>query len=108
YCPDLNTLPQVLRQVKPTFFVAVPRIFEKFRSTVERQVAHGIKQQLYRWALRTGAPHRGAVLAQQRPATLAWRIADRLVYSKIHAGLGGRVKMIISGSAPLGRELAEW
>src|SRR5205085_667498 len=38
YCPDLNTLPQVLRQVKPTFFVAVPRIFEKFRSTVERQV----------------------------------------------------------------------
>jgi long-chain acyl-CoA synthetase len=108
YCPDLSMLPQALRETKPTFFVAVPRIFEKLRSTVERQVARGVKQKLYRWALRTGAPHSDSVLSLRAPQSFAWKLARRLVYSKIHAALGGRVQMMISGGAPLGRELAEW
>jgi long-chain acyl-CoA synthetase len=48
------------------------------------------------------------VLAGQTPTTHAWKLADRLLYSKVRAGLGGRIAIFISGGAPLGRELAEW
>ncbi len=109
YCADLNTLPEVLREVKPTFFVAVPRVFEKLKATVLRRIGNsGVKRRMYDWALAIGAQHRDDVLAQRRIEDRAWRMADRLVFRAIREGLGGRVQMMISGSAPLGKELAEW
>jgi long-chain acyl-CoA synthetase len=65
-------------------------------------------KQIYHWALGVGRTHQAEVLAGITPQSLAWKLADRLVYSKIRAGLGGRVKTFISGGAPLGRPLAEW
>ena len=54
------------------------------------------------------SPHKPTVLAGRRPTSLAWRLANKLVFSQVHAGLGGRARTFISGGAPLGREIAEW
>jgi long-chain acyl-CoA synthetase len=108
YCPNINQLAEVLLEVRPTFFVGVPRLYEKVRGEVERRVGPGVKAAVFRWALEVGRRHRGEILAGKRPASLAWRIANALVYSKIGGGFGGRVHTFISGGAPLGREVAEW
>ncbi len=104
----VSQLPQALLELKPTIFVAVPRVYEKIHFQTERTVEGFSKGAIYRWALAVGREHRGEVLAGARPEAHVWKLADRLVYSKVRAGLGGRVKIFISGGAPLGRELAQW
>jgi long-chain acyl-CoA synthetase len=108
YCPDIEQLPRLLREVRPTFFVAVPRVYEKIYNKVQRDASAPLKQDIFRWALAVGREHVPEVVAGRRPASLAWKLADRIVYSKIREGLGGMVRIFCSGGAPLGRELAEW
>jgi long-chain acyl-CoA synthetase len=108
YCPSFQLLPQYLLEVRPTIFVGVPRVYEKFRDKVRQETAKGLKHTVYDWALRVGRAHRDQILAGKRPASLSWKLADALLYSKIRAGMGGRVEIFISGGAPLGRNLAEW
>jgi long-chain acyl-CoA synthetase len=108
YVSALDTLPQALAEVRPTIFVGVPRVYEKIHTQVDLKAKGFPKKWIYRWALSVGRKHRGEILADQTPASLAWRIANLLVYSKVRAGMGGRAELFISGGAPLGRELAEW
>ena len=108
YCSFIEEMPRVLRQLHPTFFVAVPRVYEKIYNKVQRDVATGFKKRLFGWAMSVGRAHRDEVLAGQRPSSLAWKLANRLVFSKVLDAMGGRVRIFISGGAPLGRELAEW
>jgi long-chain acyl-CoA synthetase len=108
YCPNFTLMPQYLTEVRPTIFVGVPRVYEKLRDKVRREAAKGFKRTVYDWALRVGRAHRDETLAGKQPASLSWRLANALLYSKIRAGMGGRVQLFISGGAPLGRELAEW
>ncbi|HSY98383.1 MAG TPA: long-chain fatty acid--CoA ligase [Terriglobales bacterium] len=108
YVSFLDQLPQALLEVRPTIFVGVPRVYEKIHTQVDLKAKGFPKRFLYRWALSVGRAHRSAILADNRPASLAWRLCDRLVYSKVRAGMGGRAEVFISGGAPLGRELAEW
>jgi long-chain acyl-CoA synthetase len=108
YCPDMNNLPEVLEQIRPTIFVAVPRVYEKIYNQVQKQVGTGLKRRLYEWALRVGRNHTTSILAGKRPRSAQWRIANALVFSKITRRMGGRVRTFISGGAPLGRELGEW
>ncbi len=108
YCPQFDLLPQALKEIRPHIFVAVPRVYEKVRQEVERKTATGIKHRLFVWALGVGRQHRAEVLQRRVPGSLAWKLADRLVFSKIRAGFGGRVHTFISGGAPLGLELGEW
>ena len=108
YCPSFHLLPQYLMEVRPTVFVGVPRVFEKIRDKVRTEAARGLKRTAYDWALRVGRAHRDQILAGKRPAALSWKLANSLLYSKIRAGMGGRVEIFISGGAPLGRDLAEW
>jgi long-chain acyl-CoA synthetase len=100
-------LPPALLEVRPTVFVGVPRMYEKIHTQVE-QKAKGVKRLVYRWAMAVGRSHRSEILAGETPGSLAWKLADRLLYSKVRAGMGGRAQLFISGGAPLGRELAEW
>ena len=104
----VNQLPQALLEVKPTFLVAVPRVYEKIHFQTEQKAQGFPNSTFYNWALSVGKEHRSEVLAGQTPTSRAWRLADRLVFSKVRAGLGGRIGVFISGGAPLGRELAEW
>jgi long-chain acyl-CoA synthetase len=108
YCPDISQLAQTLDEVKPHIFVAVPRVYEKIRRQVILKAKGFPKERVYRWAVSVGRAHRGETLAGRKPSSRSWRIANRLVFSKVRAGMGGRAEEFISGGAPLGRELAEW
>lgn len=108
YCSAIDQLPRALQEVKPTIFVAVPRVYEKIYSQVEQKTKSFPRSAIYRWALSAGRRHRDETLAGCTPSTLPWRMADRLVFSQVRAGVGGRVRIYISGGAPLGRELADW
>jgi long-chain acyl-CoA synthetase len=113
FCPDPMRVAEVAPAVKPTVLPSVPRVFEKVHTAVQASFdeATGIKRRLVDWALRVG--RRVSELRQQGkpvPAGLAFqhRLADKLVYSKVKAKLGGRLRLPISGGAPLAKEIAEF
>jgi long-chain acyl-CoA synthetase len=108
YCPHIEDLPEVLAEMRPTLIVAVPRVYEKVYNQVLHKLRTPLKQRVYRWALRVGQAHVPKITAGQTPRSLMWTLADRLLFSKIRGGFGGRARWFISGGAPLGRELAEW
>jgi long-chain acyl-CoA synthetase len=108
YCPFFEQLPQTLLEVLPTIFVAVPRVYEKIHTQVERKASRFPKRAIYRWALPIGRAHSPEILAGRRPKALSWKLANKLVFSQVHAHMGGRVRIFVSGGAPLGRELASW
>ena len=108
YCPFIENLPQTLLQVRPTICVSVPRVYEKIYAKTETTARGFPKRNIYRWALSVGNANKPAILAGQTPTSPSWKLANRLVFSKIRQGMGGRVETFISGGAPLGRELAEW
>src|SRR5580700_3376319 len=108
YCPDIAQLAQALSEVRPNIFIAVPRVYEKIRQQVILKAVGFPKNAVYRWALAVGRSHRAETLAGTQPTSLAWKLADRLVFSRVRAGMGGKAEEFISGGAPLGRELAEW
>jgi long-chain acyl-CoA synthetase len=108
YVPHIERLPQALLEIRPTIFVSVPRVYEKIHTQVEVKARGFLKRGIYQWALSVGRKHQHETLAGQAPTSLSWRIADRIVYSKVRAGMGGQAHLYISGGAPLGRSLAEW
>ena len=108
YVSALDQLPQALLEVRPTIFVGVPRVYEKVHAQVDIKAKGFPKRWIYRWALSVGRAHRAEILVDRIPASLAWKLGNHLVYSKVRAGMGGRAEVFISGGAPLGRELAEW
>src|SRR5437660_5535393 len=108
YCPDIAQLAKALTEVQPAIFIGVPRVYEKIRRQVIVKTAGFPKHAAYCWALSVGRAHRAETLAGIQPTTLAWKIADRLLFSKVRAGMGGKAEEFISGGAPLGLELAEW
>jgi len=108
YCPVIEEMPRILRQLHPTLFVAVPRVYEKIYNQVQRGVSKGVKKAVYRWAMSVGWAHMNLIIAGTRPTALVWKLANRLMFSKVLESLGGKVRIFISGGAPLGRELAEW
>ena len=108
YCPFIENLPQALQEVRPHILIAVPRVYEKLYSQVE-QTAKGLPQQaVYRWALLVGRANASEISAGRVPTAAVWKLANKIVYSKVRERLGGRVELFVSGGAPLGKELAEW
>ena len=109
YCPKFDLLPVAMKAVKPTVLVAVPRVYEKIRQAVEGKSALSpVKLKILNWALATGKKHRPEVLEGKTPGGVSWKIADKLVFSKIREAFGGCAAVFISGSAPLGMDTAGW
>lgn len=108
YCPFFDQLPQMLQEAKPTIIVAVPRVYEKVRQEVERQAAGGLKRRIFNWALRVGRRHKAEIERGDTPTSSTWTLADKLVYSKIRQGFGGRGRVYFSGGAPLGYDMSDW
>jgi long-chain acyl-CoA synthetase len=108
YCPFMENLSETLLEVRPTDCVSVPRVYEKIHAKTEMSAKGFPKRAIYRWALSVGRAHKPEILAGKTPTSLSWKLANKLVFSKIRSGVGGNVKTFISGGAPLGRELAEW
>jgi long-chain acyl-CoA synthetase len=108
YCPFIERLPATLLEVRPTIFVAVPRVYEKIYAQAEQKAKGFPKRAIFDSALSVGCAHKPEILAGKTPTSFSWKLANRLVFSRIREGLGGRVEIFISGGAPLGRELAGW
>jgi long-chain acyl-CoA synthetase len=109
YCPSFENLPAALKEIQPTILVAVPRVFEKVRQEAERQASLSkTKARVFGWAVKTGQKHRDAILERKAPSSLSWKLANKLVFSKIQHGFGGRVRYYIAGGAPLGIDTASW
>jgi long-chain acyl-CoA synthetase len=108
YCPFMENLTETFLEVRPTLCVSVPRVYEKIYAKTEMKAGRFPHRTIYRWALSVGRANKPGILAGQIPTSLAWKLANQLVFSRIREGLGGRVETFISGGAPLGRELAEW
>ena len=113
FAESLEKFPDNLVEVKPTIIVAVPRILEKIYSRIKMAVEDTpvIAQMIFRWAERTGREYyRSKVIAKKIPVSLMirWRLANRLVFSKIKDNLGGRLRMILCGGAPLRKEIGEF
>jgi long-chain acyl-CoA synthetase len=108
YCPNVDMITAMMREIHPTVFVAVPRVYEKVASTVKGKAAEGFKRKVYDWAMQVGAAHQAEVLVGKTPTAISWKLANKLLFSKVREAMGGEVKYFISGGAPLGRELAEW
>ncbi len=109
YCSQFDKLPQAMREVRPTVIVGVPRVFEKIRQEVERQASlSAVKKRLLAWAVALGARHSDVVYDGREPSSPLWKLAKKLIYSKVGAAFGGRVRIFISGGAPLGLDTARW
>ena len=109
YCSQFDKLPEAMRQVRPTVIVGVPRVFEKIRQAVEAKAELSpVRKRLVARAVAIGARHRDAVYGGRRPSSILWKLADKLVYSKVRQAFGGRVRTFISGGAPLGIDMARW
>ena len=109
YCSKFDKLPDAMRQIQPTVFVGVPRVFEKIHQEVERQASLSpFKKRVLAWAVKVGAAHRDEVYDGLRPSSLLWKLADKLAYSKVREAFGGRVRVFVSGGAPLGIDTASW
>ena len=109
YCPKFESLPKAMQEIKPTFFVGVPRVFEKIRQGVEGKSALSpVKNAIFKWAMGVGRKHREDILVGKTPGALTWKIANKLVFSKILAAFGGEARLFVSGSAPLGMDSAAW
>src|SRR5438445_709639 len=102
-----------LREVRPHFICSVPRVFEKVYAKILTGVEAGspAKQKIFRWAVGVGRDvSRHQQQGQPVPAALEWKrkLAHKLVFSKLHAALGGRLQWAVSGGAPLSRDIAEF
>jgi long-chain acyl-CoA synthetase len=102
--PDTKLLLPSMASFKPTFLLAVPRVFEKVYNSSEQKAESGGKGKIFRRAAAVAIAHSKALDAGTVPLGLKLQFAlfDRLVLSKIRAALGGRVEYAVSGSAPLG------
>jgi len=107
YCPNFEDLRRTLQEIKPTLFIGVPRVYEKVHNQILLKMV-GVKRRIFEWSLSVGRKYRAQVLNDETPNALSWKLANKLVYSKIREGVGSRARLFISGGAPLGRELAAW
>lgn len=108
---SLDTIGPNLREVKPTIFVGVPRIFEKIFARVKEKTAEQgrLNVAILNWAVRAGKEHaRLSTRHKTVPFVLEVKrkIADKLIFSKLRNALGGRIRLLVSGGAALPEELA--
>jgi long-chain acyl-CoA synthetase len=113
FCPDPYAVAEALPAIRPTVFPSVPRVYEKIHTGLTQKFAEekGVKRALIEWALRVGrkaSDLRQAGRPLPRGLALQHRLADKLVYSKVKERLGGRLRIGISGGAPLAKEIIEY
>jgi long-chain acyl-CoA synthetase len=113
FAESFDTIGRDVSIVKPTVLTGVPRAYEKMHARIveKGQAGGGAKAALFRWAIGVGAARGHAVLHGKQPSmlvTLQAALADRLVFAKIREGVGGRVRYLVSGSAPLHTSIAEF
>ncbi len=101
-----------LSEVRPTIFPSVPRVFEKVYAKVKSDVeVSPVKKKIFDWALRVGSEVGKLKIRKEKiPWSLSvqYALAHKLVFSKLHKRLGGRIRYFVSGGAPLPKDIAEF
>jgi long-chain acyl-CoA synthetase len=108
---DKDNLVSNLRDVKPTHFPAVPRIFEKIYSQARSRAEGGVKEKLFDKAIQTGRQVRELERRGESPGPVLraeYELADRQVLSNVRELFGGQVRLAITGAAPVAKELLEF
>ena len=111
HTPDTKNLLPDLQSFRPTFLLAVPRVFEKVYNSAEQKAGTGVKLRLFRWAAKVSITYSRATETPSGPSPALraqHALADRLVYSKLRTTLGGRTEYAVSGGAPLGERLGHF
>lgn len=112
YAESLEKIRGNLEEIRPTFLISVPRIFEKIYSAISTQMdSSPVKKKLFDWAVGIGREITDLKLTHQTiPLDLlaTYEIARRLVLSKVGAAFGGRLRFAISGGAPLSQEISSF
>src|SRR5690625_1248075 len=121
YAESIDTIPDNLKEIRPTIFTSVPRLFEKIYTTIQEQINNSspLKQKIFNWALEVGKERYDYYLKARvddfisetyMPKSLQrkWRLANRLVFQKIKDQLGGRVRVTVSGGGTLNEEIARF
>ncbi|MGW9112959.1 AMP-dependent synthetase/ligase [Microbacterium sp. NPDC055683] len=109
--PDTKQLVPALGSFRPTFLLAVPRVFEKVYNSAEQKTESEGKGRIFRAAAKVAVEHSRRLQDGERIGLglrLKFALFDRLVYAKLRALMGGRVRYAISGSAPLGARLGHF
>ncbi len=109
YC-SVHHVADLLAEIKPTVFASVPRLFEKIHDKIQGKVAEApaIRQALFNWALNQGKKAYPERLAGREPGGLGYKLAEKLVLSKVREGMGGKVRLCVSGGAPLPQFVGEF
>jgi long-chain acyl-CoA synthetase len=113
YAESPDRIVENLKEIRPTIFYSVPRIFEKVYSRIlgEVEAASPVKKKFFQWALDVGLA-RSRLLQEGKdlPVSLRvrYRLADALVFKKIRDTFGGRIQIVVSGGAPISREILEF
>ncbi len=113
YVGVVEEVSQALLEVRPTILGAVPRVFEKIYARVMEQghKSAGMKRRIFEWSMKVAsrsARWRSGEGSASLAVKMEWFIVDELVYSKIRAGTGGKLRIVFSGGAPLAPDLAEF
>ncbi len=113
FSESLARLPAELKAIRPTVFLAPPRVWERMFSTIQNEIKKrpAMARKIFHGALGLGLE--AARYRQEGKPLPAWmsrllKVADKLVFSKVRERLGGRIRIAASGAAPLGKELAEF
>jgi long-chain acyl-CoA synthetase len=114
YAESMQKLPENLKEVQPTLFLGVPRVWEKLYTGVHAELnrAKGFKKRLAEWAMTVGSRASKLKVQGEHPRGLLavqYFLANKLVFSKVKSAIGlGQAKMCISGAAPIAREVLEF
>ncbi|HXQ29363.1 MAG TPA: long-chain fatty acid--CoA ligase [Gemmatimonadales bacterium] len=113
YAESFDLVRQNLLEIRPTVVLSVPRFYEKIHAAVVEQAHAGgrVKNRIFHWAARAGdawATYRLAGLRPPPRVALRHALADRLVFAKLRARTGGRVRLFVSGGAPLAPNIAKF
>ncbi|MET0152751.1 MAG: long-chain fatty acid--CoA ligase [Candidatus Binatia bacterium] len=113
FAQSIESIPADIRETRPHYVPSVPRIFEKLYARIQssRASSSWLRRRIFDWAIGVGR-RKSKYLQQRRQPPIQVRLqsqlADRLVFDKISEALGGRVKYMVSGGAPLAREIQEF
>ena len=111
HAPDTRRLLPDLASFRPTYLLAVPRVFEKVYNSAEQKAGSGARLRLFRWAAKVAVEYSRALETPGGPGAglrVQHALADRLVHGKLRAALGGRAEFAVSGGAPLGERLGHF
>ena len=113
YAESTFTVAQNMREVAPTVMLSVPRLYETMHDRILRAVQEGspIKQKIFHWGVSVGSSVSSAIQKGKKPSAilqLQQNIADKLVFAKLKAATGGRLRFFISGGAALPQSIAEF